>query len=182
MPRGLILAPNGCEDTEIVATRDVLLRTGQIQIDMASLTDEKEFKTSHGLVIRAETTIDEVDENDYDFIYLPGGKVGVDNILASEKALELIKAFRKADKVLAAICAAPSILGKLGLLEGVTYTCFPGFETEGGIKADAPAVSDQKIVTGRSMYYSADFGELLVQALLGQEAADALYRPIRGLR
>lgn len=183
MLKGIIIAADGCEDTEIVATRDILLRTREIEVDLVTLNDTKEFTTSHGLRIKADKSIGEVMADGYGFIVLPGGKAGVDNIIASEKALELVKEFHRKGKVLGAICAAPSILGKLGLLEGVSYVCFPGFEAEGGIlKSEASAVIDGKIVTGRSMYYSVSFGEALVRALLGKEAADALYGSIRGLR
>lgn len=181
MLKGIIVAADGAEDTELVAMRDIFLRTKEIEIDLVTLGDKKEFVTSHGLRIGSDKTIDEVKEEDYDFICLPGGKVGVDNMKASNKLKDLVMEFANNDKYVAAICAAPSFLGELGLLKGKRYICFPGFETEGGIRMEAGVVDDGKIVTGRSMYYTIPFAEMMVKCMLGEKAVAAVFPGTRGV-
>ena len=112
--------------------------------------------------------------SDYDFIVLPGGKVGVDNLNASAAVRHLIQLFHDEGKVIGAICAAPSILGEMGYLEGKHYTCFPGFQRGNGIYEDKGSVIDGNLVTGHSMAYSIPFAENLVRVLVGESGVQRL--------
>ncbi len=179
--RAAILAPDGCEDTEIVALRDILLRSGKIEVDLLHLGEKAEFTTSHGLLVKADKALSEASAEEYDFVCLPGGKAGVGLMADDKRVLDFVVSFRKQGKLIAAICAAPSILGKIGLLDKVRYTCYPGFETGDGIKIEAGVVSDQGIVTGRSMYYTIPFAEMIVKELLGDKAVNEIFVSTRGI-
>jgi 4-methyl-5(b-hydroxyethyl)-thiazole monophosphate biosynthesis len=98
----------------------------------------------------------------------------------SEATIALINAFHDAGKPIYAICAAPSILGELGYLDGKRYTCFPGFQAGAGEYVDTGSVIDGDLVTGHSMAYTIAFAENIVRKQLGEEAVKTIYRGTRG--
>ena len=182
MKKGIILLADGFEQVEALATEDILLRTGEIKPMLVSISASRRVVSSSGLHVYAEATLDEVDPREFDFLVLPGGKRGVENLGASEKVLSLIRDYHEQGKPHYAICAAPSILGNLGYLDGKSYTCFPGFERGNGNWVDAGAVKDGDLITGRSMAYTIEFAENIVEALLGEEALLRTRPGTRGLR
>ena len=107
-------------------------------------------------------------------IVLPGGLGGVQSILGSEETLELIRRVYDEGKFVAAICAAPSILAKLGITDGRKATCYPGFEPKMGsaVMQSCGAVRDGTVITGRAAGSSEEFGLLLLEALKGKAAAE----------
>ena len=113
-------------------------------------------------------------------LILPGGMPGSKTLDTSPFVEGCIRYAAGGDAYIAAICAAPMVLGHRGLLTGKKATCYPGFEPElaGAILTDAPAVRDGRIITGRGMGAAYDFGLLLVETLKGKDAADALGRAI----
>lgn len=179
--KGLMLLADGVEETEAVSCHDILTRAG-ISLDAVSIKDCHRIHTSMGLTIKTEKNIKEItDFSCYSFIVLPGGKKGVENLSKSKKAIEIIKAFHDEDKLLCAICAAPSIYGKLGYLDNKKFTCFPGFEVGKGLKDEADgAIEDVNLITGRSMYFTIPFAELIVKHFLGQAGVDKIYHGTRG--
>jgi len=169
---GILLLADGFEDSEGLSTRDVLIRSG-LNIVTASISSTRQVNSSFGISLFADCLISQINPQDFDFIILPGGGKGTRN-LASSKAVEsLILDFYHLDKLLCAICAAPSIYGKLGLLKDKKYTCFAGFNkgVEGNFTGEEVEV-DENLITARSMMYSIPFALAIIEKLLGKEAKD----------
>ena len=118
----------GYEEIEALAVVDVL-RRGHIETLMVGV-DSKTVVSARGVAIQMDTTIDELKISEIDMMVLPGGVPGIINLEANEKLMSQLKEFKKQNKWLAAICAAPSILGSLGLLEGEQATCYPNYESK----------------------------------------------------
>lgn len=182
MMRGICLLEDGFEETEAISTHDILTRTHEIELDMVSCNGRGEVQTSMGLIIKCKKCLEEVELKDYEFCVLPGGKRGVDNLKANGSAMNAIKSFIKEGKPVYAICAAPSILGELGYLDGKSYTCFPGFQVGKGNYIHTGSVVDGNLITGHSMFYTIEFAENIVKSLLGEEALDRIAQGTKGLR
>ena len=164
----VIFVSNGTEDSEYVTTRD-LLRRANIEVTTLSI-DEKIVKLSHGLNIISDGLIDEYDTSDA--IILPGGKVGVNNFLSNDKLLNIIREHHSLGKLTCAICAAPVVLHKAGILKNNSFTCYDGFE-EGisdGCYIKKPTIRSSNVITGRSMNYTIEFALNIIDYLLGDEA------------
>ncbi len=117
---------DGFEETEAIAPWDVLLRGGKT-VKTVGVTGE--FVTgAHNLTIKSDISLDEVDYAKAEMFILPGGMPGTTNLDENEKVKELVSKAYNDKKFVAAICAAPMVLGKLGILKGKKATCFPGFE------------------------------------------------------
>jgi len=181
MFKGIMLLGDGFEQVEALATQDVLNRTGEIKTTLVSIMGRLDVVSSSKVIIKAEKLVEEIDVSEYDFIILPGGKVGVDNLTTTKSSIDTILEFNKQGKYQFAICAAPSIYGMLGILNNKTYTCFPGFQRGNGTWIDDGVVKDGKIITARSMGYSIPFAEEIVRTLLGEEAVLRISVGIYGL-
>ena len=169
--RGLLLLADGFEDTEALTTRDVLIRAG-IEITTASITDRLEVQSSFGVHVLADALLKLIfDTTPYDFLVLPGGGRGTRNLGESQLVAMYIEKFVKANKLVCAICAAPSILGKLGYLTNEKYTCFAGCNEgfAGDFTGNEVEVSGN-FITARSMRYSIPFALTIIERLLGKEA------------
>ena len=169
-----ILLGTGFEEIEAVAPCDLMRRAG-IEVRYAAL-EGTEVTGSHGIVIRADLTLNEVKLDDMEMLVLPGGLRGVKSILACEPALELTRKAWDAGKLVCAICAAPTILAQLGIAENRSATCYPGMEDRmGSAKMTGTATArDGRLITGRSAGSAIDFGLELIAALNGKEAADKI--------
>jgi 4-methyl-5(b-hydroxyethyl)-thiazole monophosphate biosynthesis len=179
MAKGIMLLADGVEETEAVSCHDILTRAG-IELVMASTKDCHRIHSSMGLTIKVETTLKEQNLDEFDFVVLPGGKVGVANLKKNKRAIAAVKKFHDDGKLVCAICAAPSILGELGYLDGKRFTCFPGFEVGKGIKVEEGTAVDGQLITGRSMYFTIPFAEEIVRHFLGQAGVDKIYHGTRG--
>ena len=179
----LMLFADGFEDVEAVATRDVLIRAGIAVVD-AKINDDKEIVvSSHKMSFSGFKSAKNINVGEYEAIILPGGSVGVNNLLQSSLVDELVQEFYKANKYVCAICAAPMVLGKNGLLHNRRYTCYPGCnEGLDGLYTGEEVVVTDKIVTGRSMMYSIPFGLKIVELLVGKDVANRVYSGIAGLK
>lgn len=178
----LIIYADGFEDVEALATRDVLVRA-KIDVIDAKINEDNEIVTSsHNLSIKGFKSLNNIDVNDFDAVILPGGSRGVNNLLKSDKGISLLKEFANKDKLVCAICAAPMVLNKAGLLKEKRFTCYPGCEKGlDGIYTGEEVVVLDKIITARSMLYSIPFGLAIIEKLLGKEVRDTIYRQIAGL-
>ena len=123
-----VFLAEGFEETEALAPVDVM-RRAKLDVKTVGVTGEC-VTSSHGVPVKADITIDNIDLDDVQGVVLPGGMPGTLNLEANEKVLETVKYSCENGKIVAAICAAPSILGHLGILDGKKTTCFPGFEKE----------------------------------------------------
>lgn len=179
--RGLMLLANGFEDTEALTTRDVLTRAG-IEMTTASITDYQQVQSSFGVEVLSDALLKLIfDTTPYDFLVLPGGGRGTKNLAESQLVSIYIDKFVKSNKLVCAICAAPSILGHLGYLKGLRYTCFAGCE-EGidGIFTGNEVEHDGQFITARSMAYSIPFALEIIATLLGKEKANQVLIGLQG--
>ena len=173
-----MLLGTGFEETEAIAPLDLLRRAG-ISVKTVGLNG-KTIVGSHKIPVVADMEIGELDVSDAEMIVLPGGLGGVASILGCEAALAAVKAVWENGKFVAAICAGPTILAKLGITDGVIATCYPGCEKDMGsaIMVKAPAVLDGKVITGASAGCAVSFGLALIGALQGPEAARTIENQI----
>lgn len=176
---GIFMA-EGCEEIEGLTVVDLVRRTGEIEITTISISDKKEVTSSHNVTFLTDALAGEVDFDSLDGIILPGGMPGTLNLGADETVNAVIKKFAAEGKMVAAICAAPSVLGAAGLLEGKKATSYPGFEdklTGAEVVKDAVAV-DGNIITSRGMGTSIDFGLEIINYLCGAEVKEKIGKGI----
>ena len=148
---GIFMA-DGCEEIEGLTVVDVV-RRAKMEIVTISVTGKKEVTGSHNVTFFADALASEVNYDELDGIVLPGGMPGTLNLGADETVNRVIKEFAAAGKLVCAICAAPSVLGAAGILEGKHATCHPGFEEKliGATISEDEVVVDGNIVTSRGM-------------------------------
>ena len=169
-----ILLGTGFEEEEAIAACDIL-RRAQIPTQLVGLNG-KLVTGGHNIRIEADITIEQIDLTALDMIVLPGGLGGVESIQACEPALDAIRFAAENDRLVAAICAAPTVLAGLGLLEGRRATCYPGMEDQmaGAIMVPgAQAVVDGNFITGQAPAAAIAFGLQLVEQMPEQAVNDA---------
>ena len=179
-----ILYADGFEDTEALATRDILVRAGIEVYDLRVENNlDKDFvKASHGIHLAKFGLASEFDPSTFDAVILPGGGLGTQNLLRSLEVEKYLKVLAKEHKLLCAICAAPMVLGKYGYLHNKKYTCFKGCnEGLDGIFTAAEVEVDDNIVTGRAMLYSVKFGLKIAELLLGPATSNRVATQITGI-
>lgn len=171
---GIFMA-DGCEEIEGLAVVDIARRAG-IEIVMISVTGDRQITGSHGIRFETDAKKDEVDYGTLDGIVLPGGMPGTLALGADETVKNTIHSFAKEGKLVAAICAAPSVLGQEDLLEGHRATCHPGFEEKllGACWEEQAVVRDRNIITSRGMGTAVPFGLEIVRYFLDDAAVDKL--------
>ena len=179
MSRTAIFFATGYEEIEALTVVDILRRAGE-EITMVSITDERSVTSSHGVEVTMDKVLSEVNFDETDVIVLPGGMPGTKNLEACAALMEQVDAFVQAGKTVAAVCAAPSILGHRGHLNGKKACSFPDMESqlEGAEVLREPAVIDGNIITGRGMGAAIPFGLAMREKLQGKEAADAMGKKI----
>lgn len=159
-----VLMANGCEEVEALTVVDVM-RRANVKCDMVSIGDI-EVIGDHNIKIIADKRIDDgLDE--YDLIVLPGGLPGMRNLQSSSKVIEAVKEFY-ANKMVAAICAAPAVLGTAGIIKGKNITSYPGFEAElqgCNYIEDQNVVVDGNIITSRGPATAMVFAYKLLEVL-----------------
>lgn len=170
-----IYLADGFEEIEAVTVIDVLRRAG-IDAKTVSVTRKKEVKGAHNIVMTADAIFEEIDNQEADAMVLPGGMPGTKNLDAHIGLKNLLIRFAGTNKLVTAICAAPSVLGKLGLLNGRRATCYPGFEQYlgGTIVKDEAVVQDDSFITSRGPGTAFPFALMLVEVLVGAEEANRL--------
>ncbi len=167
-----IFLDNGFEEIEAITTID-LLRRANIALTTVSVTGNSLVKGAHSISVQADALIEQTDFADAEMLILPGGATK----LGDCKALcDLLLAHNEQDKLIAAICAAPSVLGTLGILEGKQATCYPGFESYlGESYVGGLVVESKNIITAKGPGLSADFAFCIIEKLVGAEVADQVY-------
>lgn len=166
-----MLLAQGFEEMEAIVPLDILHRAG-VMVTTVGITGHTIFG-SHDIGIKTDAYYPEVDYRDAEMIILPGGVPGVPNLQACEWVASCISGAVAHGAYIAAICAAPSILGDMGLLSGRNAVCYPGYEDRltGAIVADAPVVTDGRFITAKGAGVSAEFAFELVRILKGEEIA-----------
>lgn len=163
---------DGFEETEALATLDVMRRA---KMDVLTVGVTGEYVTgSHNVCVKSDAVIDSVDVKAADGAVLPGGMPGTLNLEKNAKVIETVKYCYENNKPVCAICAAPSILGHLGILDGKTATCFPGFEKDlyGANPTGAHVETDGNVVTSKGAGCAIEFGHAIVSLAVSKEAAD----------
>lgn len=175
MSKAAVFFGTGYEEIEALTVVDIL-RRADVETTMVSVTKERSVTGSHSISVAMDAMLSEVDFNSLDVIVLPGGMPGTKNLEACEALMEQVDAFIAQDKIVAAICAAPSILGHRGFLKGRKACSFPNFEShlEGAEVMDQPAVIDGNLVTGRGMGAAVPFALAILEKLQGKEAAEKM--------
>ncbi|MEM6998356.1 MAG: DJ-1 family glyoxalase III [Pseudomonadota bacterium] len=170
--RVLVPLAQGCEELEAVTIID-LLRRAEINVTTAGL-DEKPVVASRKTVLIPDTDLDTALNDEYDMIVLPGGLPGADHLEKDKRIKDTLVKMANANKYIAAICAAPKVLMKAGILEYKTATSYPGFldeATNTQLSNDAVVVDD-KVITSRGPGTAMDFVLTLIESLEGKEKRD----------
>lgn len=173
MAKVAIFLADGSEPVEALAPADILRRAG-VEVALVSINATEAVACAHGINVVADTTLANYDFDACDMVVLPGGMPGTKYLRANEQVCKLVVEFAQTKKV-AAICAAPSIFAELGLLEGRTATCYPGFEAdfpEGVRPAENGVYTSGNMTTASGPGFALPFGFELVRQLCGAETAE----------
>ncbi|MET0067193.1 MAG: DJ-1 family glyoxalase III [Candidatus Thiodiazotropha sp.] len=179
----LVPLAQGCEELEAVTITDLLTRAG-IKVITAGL-DEQPVKASRGITLVPDTTLDQVMDEDFDMIVLPGGLPGADHLQADPRIHSLLKRLNQQGKYTAAICAAPRVLAAAGLLDGRQATGYPGLLEQLDLPEvellDVPVIRDGRVITsqgpGTAMDFALELIEQLADAETRAQVEKALCRP-----
>ncbi len=166
---------NGFEDIEALAPIDIL-RRGEVEVVTVSVGDSLYVETAHGVTVKADVLVADADFSDADMLVLPGGMPGTRNLGMCEKLRKALVAQNEKGGLIAAICAAPMVLGGLGLLNGHRATCYPGFEEhlEGAEYLEESVVVSGNITTGRGPGAAMAFGYQLLSNFVEADVVEAL--------
>ena len=176
-----IMLADGFEEVEALAVADVLYRAG-VRADLISVTDARHVTSSHGIRIVADLMLEDVDLSAYTLLFLPGGMPGTLGLKGTPAIQAEVLRRADAGQPVAAICAAPSILAELGVLEGRHATANPAFvkaiAAGGAIVHENPVVVDEFIITSRGAGTALELGLEIVHYLLGDEVVDEVARGV----
>lgn len=179
MARIGVFFAEGYEEIEALTVVDLCRRAG-IEVCMVSVDGSETAVGAHGIGVRMDAALEQVEFDTFDMIVLPGGMPGTKNLEACDRLMAELDHFYEGGKWIAAICAAPGIFGHRGYLKGRKATCYPSFEKEleGATVTGAGAVEDGNVITGQAMGGAIDFGLKIVEKLISPEAADRLAESI----
>lgn len=175
-----VFLANGFEEIEALAPVDFLLRAG-VNVKTVGISG-KFCRGAHGINVEADILPEDVVLNDkLQGVILPGGMPGAENLNNSDDVQKAIDYCAENGKIIGAICAAPFVLGRKGLLEGKNATCFPGFEGElkGASLSESGVVTDGTIVTAKGAGVAWEFGAAICSVLMGEEKAQQILRGIQ---
>ena len=165
----------GFEEVECLAVVD-LLRRAKLQVSLISITGEKAVTGSHHITVLADALFEETNLSNADLLFLPGGVPGTPNLAAHKGLTDALKNHAANGKRLAAICAAPSILGGLNILKNKKATCYPGWEDKltDAIYQPKGVVTDGTITTAKGLGFAIDLGLELISLLLDKETSEKI--------
>jgi 4-methyl-5(b-hydroxyethyl)-thiazole monophosphate biosynthesis len=159
----------GFEELEAVALIDVM-RRGGVDVRIAYIGDSPLVLGANGITIEADNSIDNIKADEFDMMVLPGGWGGTYGLAENEKVISLLQEFKE-NKVVGAMCAAPYVLKKAGVL-GDDYTCYPGAKEEidhPGYREDSKVVVDGNVMTSQGPGTAVCFGLAILESLVGVE-------------
>ncbi len=167
-----IFLADGFEEIEAIAPRDIL-RRGRVDVLTVGVTGEV-VESAYGLKIKPDIAIENVDTANLEGIILPGGMPGTTNLKNNKKVLDMVKYCFEKGLLIGAICAAPSILGEMGVLESKTACCYPGFEKymKGANVSNESVTIDKNIITSKGPGTAMDFGFTLLSYIKGKSVSD----------
>ena len=174
-----IFLADGFEEIEALAPLDIFRRAG---IDAATVgVTGKTVTGAHNIKVEADISLSDVDKDKITAVLLPGGLKGTENLDGSDKVKELVTYAHTAKKLVCAICAAPMILGKMGILNGKEATCYPGFEEyfNGGKYIKTSVVKCENIITANGMGSAYKFGFAITAELKDEKTAEKIKAQIQ---
>lgn len=179
MKKAYLFFATGFEEVEALTVVDIL-RRGGVDCKTVSITGDYDVTSSHAVTIRADLLFEEQSPEDGDMLILPGGIPGTPNLKAHAGLDKLIRQYHEAGKYLAAVCAAPTVYGEKGLLQGRKATCFPGMESGlvGAEHREDKVVCDGQFITSRGMGTCIDFGLTLLAKLTDEANAQTIGQKI----
>jgi len=165
----------GFEEIEAITIIDILRRAG-IPVQVVSVTGQQEVTGSHRIKVAADILFEDAGHDEAGMIVLPGGMPGAENLATHQGLKKQILKFSSDGKLLGAICAAPMVFGRLGILGNKRVTCYPGFEKflEGATVTGSKVEKSGNIVTGKGPGAAILFALEIVKMLKGEELADSL--------
>jgi 4-methyl-5(b-hydroxyethyl)-thiazole monophosphate biosynthesis len=172
MARVLVPLADGFEEIEAVTIVDVLRRAG-IEVVLAALEGDTALG-SHGIRVSADCPLESVVGSEFDAVVLPGGQPGSNHLSADRRVCTLLTEHASGGKIIAAICAAPTVLDAAGVLAGKRATCYPGEKIPSAEFSFDRVVEDDNVVTSRAAGTAIEFALALVRRLAGHEAATAV--------
>lgn len=183
MKKVAVLLADGFEEIEALTVVD-LLRRAQVYVDTVSIEDDYMVRGAYGVNVQTEDLFEEVNFAEFDMLILPGGEPGTTNLNRHGGVRRVVKDFCESGKTVGAICAAPSILGELGLLKGKRATSYPAVEDTlaGAVLQKSAVVQDGNIITSRGMGTAIEFGLKLVEVLSDKVKADEIAKAIMYLK
>lgn len=178
----IVFLADGFELVEALTPVDMLKRAGK-EVVTVSITSCKEVKSSCGVTVTSDITanvFNALNKDEIECVILPGGMPGAKNLRECDFVCDTVKLCANDGKIIGAICAAPFILGELGILKGRNAICFPGFEdklTDADISEDK-VVTDGNIITAKGMGIALQFSYEIIRALCGKNKADEIIKSI----
>jgi 4-methyl-5(b-hydroxyethyl)-thiazole monophosphate biosynthesis len=176
MAKALVFLATGFEEIETFTVVDVLRRAGidvTIAGLLASVTEGK-----HGVKIIPDKSIDDIKVENFDAVVVPGGNPGYKNLRRDSRVIDMVKKGFNSNKVIAAICAGPTVLSDAGILEGKSCTIYPGMEEEleagGGKPKQDIVVVDGNIITSRGPATAIPFALKLAEKLVGKQVTETV--------
>ncbi len=169
--RAILFLTTDFEEIEAIGTIDIL-RRGGVQVKTASVTGDRNVVGSHGISVLSDGLFHDLINDEYEMLIIPGGS-GALALKTNDELKRFVSEFYQDGKYIAAICAAPTVLGAYGLLTGKKACCYPGLE-DGLLGAEVSSelvCVDGKIITGKGPAAVFEFGLKLVEILMGKEAA-----------
>ena len=170
--RACVFLADGFEEIEGLTVVDILRRAG-VETRTVSITERRLVTGSHQIPVTADSCIKETDFSEAELLVLPGGMPGTLNLKNHDGVRYVVKQYAKEGRYVGAICAAPTILKSLGVLEGRRATCYPGVEDEmeDVVLTETAVVVDENIITSQGVGTAIDFGLKLIEILDGEEKA-----------
>ncbi len=175
-----VFLADGFEEIEAIAAVDIF-RRAEIEVQTVSITTEKTVIGAHNIPVLSESVFSEIDFPQECLLYLPGGMPGTKNLAAHKGLIKLIQKQADAQKHIAAICAAPSILGQLGLLHNKEAICYPGFENQlsGAILSEHKIAISNNILTAKGAGVAIEFALKIVETIKGKDTAISIEKAIQ---
>ena len=179
MSKAVVFFAPGLEECEGLLIVDLLRRAG-VEVTIAAVGGERTVLSSHKVQIGADAMAGDIDPAEYDACILPGGLKGVENLAADADVRRVTLACAAAGKIVAAICAGPTVLAGFGLLEGRQATVYPGMDAQmaGAVCTGSEVTADGNIITGRALGAAIPFALELARRLAGKEAGDRVRQAI----
>lgn len=180
MSKVYVFFADGFEEIEALTVVD-MLRRASIETVMVSIMQTTTVMGSHKIPVIADGLFEQYDYAEGAMLVLPGGLGGTNNLMAHEGVREVLLTYRNEKKYMAAICAAPSVLGMNGLLRGKKATCYPGFEDKllGATATGEPVVTDDTVITGKGMGTSIAFAAAIIEVLADKATAEKIKQQIQ---